>query len=561
MLGTVAALRRYPVKSMLGEDVDAVDVAFTGLAGDRRMAVISRTTGKVASAKLPRLWRDLLTLSAASDAAAGAVRIRLPEGRTVRSSDADIDAILSDLLDEPVTLTATPPPGAALDRAVPEAVLRDGVDAPVPAELMEIGGGGPPGTFVDFAPLHLLSTSTLGRIAELSPHTRADLERYRPNIVVRTTTAGFTENGWLGRNLRIGDDLVLRVIARTPRCAVPTLAHGALPRDPEALRVLARHNRIEPFDDFGPEPCAGVYAEVLRPGRIGIGDPVRLALPPGAEAAVQVVNLLVEAGYRALDDETRSNLADGQRYHRGRRQAELGQPGDQLLGRAHVDDAAEPDPGVRGRAHRAVLARGEHGGGGPLPGAHVRRRPAGQLEFRVPGRVAQAVLAVAVLGQDAAVSRDEHRAEREVPRVDRLGRQFHAAAQVRQVLWGGSRRAGVGMTRYCHRCSVRSKKGLRRQVPDLLLGDAELDARLETRHLADRDGEFSLPPRMPFEQDAEYLPAVRVDAQPVELPDVTVGRVNVITPGLLGLGFRDQRDGFHLPDLRDRPAVRDRAAG
>jgi uncharacterized protein len=159
-------------------------------------------------------------------------------------------------------------------------VLRDGVDAQVPAELIEIGGGGPPGppgSFVDFAPLHLLTTSTLDRIAELSPHGRADVGRYRPNVVIRTAAAGFTENDWLERILRVGDDLVLRVIARTPRCAVPTLAHGALPRDPDALRVLARHNRIEPLDSLDPEPCAGVYAEVLRPGRIRTGDPVRLA--------------------------------------------------------------------------------------------------------------------------------------------------------------------------------------------------------------------------------------------------------------------------------------------
>jgi uncharacterized protein len=278
MLGSVALLRRYPVKSMLGENLDAGDVTFTGLAGDRRLAVVSRTTGKVASAKLPRLWRDLLTLSAASGGTAdGAVRITLPEGRTVWSSDADVDAVLSDLLDQPVTLTATPPPGATLDRAVPEAVLRDGVDAPVPAELIEIGAASPPGTFVDFAPLHLLTTSTLDRIAELSPYGRSDLERYRPNVVIRTTAPGFTENDWLDRNLRIGDDLVLRVIARTPRCAVPTLAHGPLPRNPEALRVLARHNRIQALGSLDPEPCAGVYAEVLEPGRIAAGDPVRWA--------------------------------------------------------------------------------------------------------------------------------------------------------------------------------------------------------------------------------------------------------------------------------------------
>ncbi len=275
----MTTLRRYPVKSMLGENVDASDVTFTGLARDRRLAVVSRTTGKIASAKFPRLWRDLLTMSAAADEAGpgDAVRITLPEGKTVSSSAADIDGILSDLIGEPVTLTATPPPGASLDRAVPEAVLRDGVDAQVPAELMELGGGGPPGTFVDFAPLHLLTTSTLDRIAGLSPRGSADLERYRPNIVIRTTASGFTENGWLDRNLRIGDDIVVRVIARTPRCAVPTLAHGDLPRDTDALRVLARHNRVRPLDSLDPEPCAGVYAQVLRPGHVRTGDPVRLA--------------------------------------------------------------------------------------------------------------------------------------------------------------------------------------------------------------------------------------------------------------------------------------------
>lgn len=280
MIGTVAALRRYPVKSMLGEDVEAADVTFAGLARDRRLAVVSRTTGKVASAKYPRLWRDLLTVSAEAldDAAASdAVRIILPGGKSVWSTDAGVDTVLSELLNQPVTLTATRPPAASLDRAVPEAVLREGINAQVAFEVNEIGTGSPPGTFVDFAPLHLLTTSTLDRIAELSPYRTARLERYRPNIVIRTSVPGFTENDWLERNLRIGDELTLRVMARTPRCAVPTLAHGDLPRDAEALRVLARHNRVIPLGSLAPEPCAGVYAEVLTPGRIRTGDPVRLA--------------------------------------------------------------------------------------------------------------------------------------------------------------------------------------------------------------------------------------------------------------------------------------------
>jgi len=275
MVGTVTVLRRYPVKSMLGEDLQESDVSRSGLARDRRLAVVSRRTGKVASAKYPRLWRDLLTLSA--EALDEGARITLPGGTTMRSTDTGVDQALSALLAEPVTLTATPPPGASLDRAVPEAVLRSGTRARVPATLIELGAAAPPGTFVDFAPLHLLTTATLDRIAELSPYRRVRLERYRPNIVIRTDAGGFTENDWLGRELRVGDELVLRVIARTPRCAVPTLAHGDLPRDAEALRVVARHNRIRPLPDSSPEPCAGVYAEVLRPGRIRTGDPVRLA--------------------------------------------------------------------------------------------------------------------------------------------------------------------------------------------------------------------------------------------------------------------------------------------
>ena len=282
MVGTVSRLRRYPVKSMLGEELNAGDVTLSGLDHDRRLAVVSLRTGKVASAKYPRLWRALLTLSAAADhpaagdGAAGGVRITLPDGGVIRSTDADVDAILSALLSEPVTLTATPPPGASLDRAVPEAVLADGVTAEVPAEILEIGAGAPPGTFVDFAALHLITTATLDRIAGLSPRGVADPERYRPNLVIGTTAPGFAENDWLDRYLAVGDDLILRVIARTPRCAVPTLAHGPLPRDTDALRVLARHNRLAPVADADPEPCAGVYAEVLNPGRVSLGDAVFL---------------------------------------------------------------------------------------------------------------------------------------------------------------------------------------------------------------------------------------------------------------------------------------------
>ena len=274
-LGTVAVLRRYPVKSMLGEDLNEGQVTRRGLAGDRVLALVHRETGKVASAKNPRQWRGLLKLTATTSGIA--VKITLPDGTVISSTVPGIDAVLSGLLGQPVTLTSTPPPGATLDRADPEQVLRDGIDAQVLVEVPQIGAGSPEGTFFDFAPLHLITTSTLDRIAGLSPRGTVEPVRYRPNIVVRTTVPGFAENDWTERDLHIGRDLVLRIVSRTPRCAIPTLEHGDLPRDTNALRTLAASNRISSVDSLGPQPCAGVYAQVLRPGRIQVGDSVSLA--------------------------------------------------------------------------------------------------------------------------------------------------------------------------------------------------------------------------------------------------------------------------------------------
>jgi len=60
------------------------------------------------------------------------------------------------------------------------------------------------------------------------------------------------------------------------RCAVPTLAHGRDPADPQVLRALARTNRI-PIPGFGLQTCAGVYARVVSPGQVRVGDEVRVA--------------------------------------------------------------------------------------------------------------------------------------------------------------------------------------------------------------------------------------------------------------------------------------------
>ncbi|MGR6923193.1 MOSC domain-containing protein [[Actinomadura] parvosata] len=251
----VETLRRYPVKSMLGEEVDESPVTERGLAGDRARAVLDVATGKIASAKNPRLWRALLTVEGA----------RVPD-----------DATLSELLGREVRVIDVPPEGAELERSVPERVLAEGIEAEVPHTITTIGAGSPEGTFFDFAPLHLITTSTVERIGALGPRGHVEALRYRPNLVIATDPDAFVENDWAGRELHVGPDVVLHVIVASPRCAVPTLAHGKLARDTDALRTVARHNRVPVFD-MGPQACAGVYARVLRPGVIRKGDEVRLA--------------------------------------------------------------------------------------------------------------------------------------------------------------------------------------------------------------------------------------------------------------------------------------------
>jgi uncharacterized protein YcbX len=254
-IGQVETLRRYPVKSMLGEEVAASLVTERGLAGDRVRAVLDVATGKIASAKNPRLWRGLLALR--GDAVPG-------------------DEELSKLLGREVRLVEVPPEGAELERSVPDEVLDQGIEAEVSFTASGLGGAAPEGTFFDYAPVHLITTSTLDRIGELGERGTMEAVRYRPNLVIATEVAAFAENGWVGGELEIGDELVLGVLAPTPRCAVPTLAHGELPRDTGALRTVARHNRVD-VPGTGPQPCAGVYARVLRPGTIAQGDPVRLS--------------------------------------------------------------------------------------------------------------------------------------------------------------------------------------------------------------------------------------------------------------------------------------------
>lgn len=262
-VATVVALWRYPVKSMMGERLHAVEVTDRGLLGDRRRALVDRETGKVASAKFPRKWPTLFAhratyLEQLTDAnALPAVRITLPDGRLVRSDDADVDRILSADLGREVTLDQSAPAAPSLEEYWPDMEGLDHRDA-LTDETMA------PGTFFDSGIVHLLTTTTLDRLGQLYPEGRFDVRRFRPNVVLAHTygQTGFVEDAWVGQTVAIGDEIQLRITKPCLRCVMITLEQDDLPRDPGILRAAAQHNDVR----------VGVYATVERGGLVRTGD-------------------------------------------------------------------------------------------------------------------------------------------------------------------------------------------------------------------------------------------------------------------------------------------------
>lgn len=282
-IGTVAELWRYPVKSMQGEALDPATAGERGLAGDRGWAVVDAETGKVASAKRPKLWLTLLECAAeyvdepGTDGAAATVRITVPDGRAVTTDDPDRDAILSEGLGRAVTMSSSAPEGATYDLRAQDA---DGLDVPEPEKLTESGVGlfAPPGTFFDTATMHVIPSSSMRTLAEAHPDGQWDRRRFRPNVVVDLDDppeGEFAENGWVGRSLGLGDETQVAVLAPMPRCVMTTVPQGDLPRDPLILRTLAEQNRVE-LEGYGTYACVGVLANVSAPGRVAVGDEVAL---------------------------------------------------------------------------------------------------------------------------------------------------------------------------------------------------------------------------------------------------------------------------------------------
>jgi uncharacterized protein len=269
-LGVVVSLWRYPVKSMMGEELNATEVTERGLLGDRAYALVDSSDEKVATAKNPRKWPNLFDFRATFiepphiSADLPPVRITLPDGTIATSQQSDLHQILSSALERKVTLNRAGhgyvgPANA--EEYWPDIEGLDYRDTVTDFAL-------PEGTFFDCATVHLLTTATLDRLRELYPTGRFEVRRFRPNIVMESTVGekAFIENSWIGHTLAIGDEVRLSITSPCPRCVMTTLPQGDLPRDPGILRTAAQYNQAN----------VGVYAAVVHGGTIHRGDPVRL---------------------------------------------------------------------------------------------------------------------------------------------------------------------------------------------------------------------------------------------------------------------------------------------
>ncbi len=266
-VGAVVSLWRYPVKSMLGEELNSAAVNERGLVGDRSRALVDGTDGKIVSAKNPKKWPAMFQCRAAfveppvEDGPLPAVRISLPHGDAVLSNQTDVHDVLSHALGRKVRLETSAPKAPQLEEYWPDMEDLAHRDAVTDEAMLER-------TFFDGASVHLLTTATLDALRRAHPEGRFEVRRFRPNIVVRPTAAEpeFVEQAWIGGIVSIGEKVRLRIARPCPRCVMTTLAQSDLPHDPGILRTAAKVSQAH----------VGVYAAVLQGGVIHCGDATRI---------------------------------------------------------------------------------------------------------------------------------------------------------------------------------------------------------------------------------------------------------------------------------------------
>lgn len=255
---------------MQGESLQQAAVTATGVLGDRAYGVLDLQRDCVVSAKQVVPFAGLMRCRArfATPPQQGRplppVSIELPDGRILHSDQGDVDAGLSAFLGTPVVLVPAVDGVLTYKRYPPQASR---------SAVQEGGAPAPTGALRDAFPVSLLTTATLSRLQANRPGSRFDVRRFRMNVIVETTARGFVENDWPGHTAALGARCRLAVRLPDPRCIMTTLPQDNLVHDAAILKAIAQHNRLR-VEGLGLRPCAGVYAEVLAPGTVRVGDSV-----------------------------------------------------------------------------------------------------------------------------------------------------------------------------------------------------------------------------------------------------------------------------------------------
>jgi uncharacterized protein YcbX len=241
-VGRLAAIHRYPVKSLAGQRIPGVHLDHFGMLFDRQYAILDVESGLLVDAKNEQRWPRLYFHRARCmhpgehPPVDADVCITLADGSRIMASSPAVHDRLSQVFGRKVVLiSATPRHGTSL------------------------------GSFADVAPIHLISRGSLDMIPGPQFGERVDVARFRPNLVLDLAQPGFFEDTWIDREIAIGS-AVLRILDRTRRCARITLPQPSSANQPELLRFIA----------LGNASTLGVYAEVVKPGVIQTGDAVLL---------------------------------------------------------------------------------------------------------------------------------------------------------------------------------------------------------------------------------------------------------------------------------------------
>ncbi len=286
-VGRLAEIWRFPVKSLVGERIEQGNLVASGLFGDRLWAVRDLKAGGIRSAKqMPKLL--LAGARFREEPAQGVipeVDITLPGGSVTSSDAPDGHQRVSDLVGRRIHLERLRPAedtkhfrsGAPRSKAETRALfglargeaLPDLSNIPFKTLLELKRFATPRGTYVDVAPLHLLTTASLRELSERAAALPVDARRFRPTMLIKTAPEleGMVEWEWADGTLHIGD-AVIRVGTPTVRCSMPARAQAdGVAAEKTVLKALTAHTGRH----------LGCYASVSRPGSIRVGDLVRFA--------------------------------------------------------------------------------------------------------------------------------------------------------------------------------------------------------------------------------------------------------------------------------------------